>query len=510
MKVGLIGHIVPAPLALIPTKMESWGYKYTRVEMGDGSMIDHIAHLKSQLGIPRNESFSVWEMSLASVLLLQSRLKESGNEVLTVNYIDSDNEDREFARIKEFAPDILALSTTFILSPSQLNYVARLIRKHLPDTFVVAGGQHIWTELAHLNDKQQRAYLKATKLDGFINAAQGEASLVKLSRLHPARLAEVPNLLWRRPSEEIVINPRQAEANDLNAAIGLSGIREGSVVHLRTARGCAFHCSFCSYPASGGTWTLANVESAIAQLRLAKEAGAGAVIFTDDTFNVPKERFQDLLDQMIQAGVNLPWYSFLRCQFVDADLVEKMRRSGCRGVLLGIESGADSVLSNMNKGAKVEYYRRGVQWLKNAGITSVGSFLIGFPGETAETIAQTEEFISNAGLDFFYLQLFYYLHHAPVHQAASKFGLTGGGLLWSHATMDWQEASDRLDQIFRKLGGSRCLHQDYNLWEVAFLENRGFDRGRIAQYRAMINRMTLATLDSSPAPSENPAEKHQC
>ena len=252
MKVGLIGHIVPAPLALVPTQMERWGYKYTRVEMGDGSMIDHIAHLKSQLGIPQNESFSVWEMNLASVLLLRSRLMESGNEVLTVNYIDSDNEDQEFARIREFAPDILALSTTFILSPSQLNYVARLICKHLPDTFVVAGGQHISTELANLNDKQQRAYLKATKLDGFINDAQGEASLVKLIQLHPARLAGVPNLLWRQPSGEIVINPRQAEANDLNATIGLSGICEGSVVHLRTARGCAFHCSFCSYPASGG------------------------------------------------------------------------------------------------------------------------------------------------------------------------------------------------------------------------------------------------------------------
>jgi p-methyltransferase len=477
--------------------MERWGYKYTRVETEDGSMIDHIAYLKRELGIPRNDSFSVWEMNLASALLLRSRLKESGNEVLTVNYIDSDNEEQEFARIAEFAPDILALSTTFILSPSQLNFVARLIRKYLPDTFVVAGGQHISTELANLNDKQQRAYLKATRLDGFINEAQGEASLVKLTQLYPMRLAEVPNLLWRQPSGEIAINPKQAEANDLNATIDLSGIREGSVVHLRTARGCAFHCSFCSYPASGGMWSLAKVESAIAQLRLAKEAGAGAVIFTDDTFNVPKERFQNLLDQMIQAEIDLPWYSFLRCQFVDAPLVEKMRRSGCRGVLLGIESGADSVLANMNKGAKVESYRRGVQWLKEAGITSVGSFLIGFPGETANTVAQTEEFISGAGLDFFYLQLFYYLHNAPVHQVASKFGLTGRGLLWAHATMDWQEASARLDQSFRKLG-SRCLHQDYNLWEIAFLESRGLDRARIVQYRSTINRMAVAKMDSVP------------
>jgi len=177
-------------------------------------------------------------------------------------------------------------------------------------------------------------------------------------------------------------------------------------------------------------------------------------------------------------------------------------------VLLGIESGADSLLANMDKGAKVESYRSGVRWLNEAGITSVGSFLIGFPGETAETIAQTEEFISNAGLDFYYLQLFYYLHNAPVHQAASRFGLTGHGLFWSHATMDWQEASARLDQIFIKLS-DRCLHQDYNLWEIAFLESRGLDRDRIVQYRSKINRMVLNKMDSRPASPDNQLEGNQ-
>jgi hypothetical protein len=45
---------------------------------------------------------------------------------------------------------------------------------------------------------------------------------------------------------------------------------------------------------------------------------------------------------------------------------------------------------------------------------------------------------------------------------------------------------------------------------VAFLENRGFDRDRIAQYRAMINRMALARLDSAPDPSGNLMKDHQC
>jgi p-methyltransferase len=236
-----------------------------------------------------------------------------------------------------------------------------------------------------------------------------------------------------------------------------------------------------------------EVEDVLRNLRHAREKQVRSMVFVDDTFNVPRERFETILDRMIAEGFDIPWYSFLRCQFVDARLVDKMRRSGCRAVFLGIESASEKVLANIGKGARVEHYARGIRWLKEAGITTVGAFVVGFPGETAQTLQQTEAFIDDAGLDFYFMQLFYYLHHAPVHERAGEYRLKGRGLLWSHSSMDWQQAAEHMEQMFLRIR-TPAVHQDYNLWEIAYLESKGFDLPRIREYRATINEMTAAQI----------------
>ena len=501
MRIAIIGHIVPLAPRIVPSPMESWGFRYTRVSHADGTMVDHIAHLKDELHKPREEDFSVWEMAPGASLVLQSVLRRRGHEVLVVNYIDADNEDRQFARIADFAPAIVALSTTFILSPSQLNAVCRIVRKHLPDAFVVAGGQHVATELAQMPRERRAAYLKATKLDAFIQDGQGESSLVRLGECFPERLSEVANLIWRKSDGTAVENPRVVETNDISVPVDLGQIEPGSVVHLRTARGCAFKCAFCSYPTSGGCHEVMDLEAAWRMVEQASNKGVHSVIFTDDTFNVPKARFEAFLRGLEGRGLAVPWYSFLRCQYVDEALVDLMRRTGCRGVLLGIESADPTVLGNMNKRAHPEDYRQGIAWLRDRGITTVGAFILGFPGETKAGAARTADFIASSGLDFFYLQLFYYLHNAPVHDKAAEYGLSGKGLLWSHASMGWQEASRLIDELYVDYG-QRCLHQDYNLWEVAFLRSKGFDDTAIRQYRGRIHGLTVRQMRESSGGSD--------
>ena len=500
LKVAVIGHIVPTPLRMVPSAMERWGYNYNRVLLEDGSMEDHLAFLKRTEGIPESQPFSVWEMYLGSGLILQSLLRSQGAEVLLVNYIDSHNEGQAFEDLRLFQPDLVLLSTTFLLSPAQLQYASRTIRRHLPEVFVVAGGHHVYITLLGRTDKFKAAYLKATPLDAFIEDVQGEDSLLQFLDAFPDQLEKVPNLTWVDTGGAIRVNARVKEHNALVGLQSFDGISPGSVVHLRTARGCAFSCAFCSYPSTGGAWEYMSVEESLLAIERAIAAGAGSIIFTDDTFNVPKERFQLLLDGMIDRGLTIPWYSFFRCQFADEPLVAKMKQSGCRGVFLGIESGSDAILANIGKGAKVEHYRKGIRWLKEAGIITVGSFLFGFPGETRETVAETEAFIQTAGLDFYFPQLFYYLHHAPIHARAEEFKLKGSGLLWSHATMDYREASRLLDEIYLR---SEVLpvHQDYNLWEIAFLQNKGFDLQRIKDYRRTIKSMTVRQMGGAPMTS---------
>ena len=63
-----------------------------------------------------------------------------------------------------------------------------------------------------------------------------------------------------------------------------------------------------------------------------------------------------------------------------------MKESGCDGVYLGLESGCDEVLENMNKKATIKEYQRGLDSLKENDITTFASFIVGFPGESNETV----------------------------------------------------------------------------------------------------------------------------
>ena len=267
------------------------------------------------------------------------------------------------------------------------------------------------------------------------------------------------------------------------------------MVHLRTVRSRSFKCAFCSYPSIAGELASMEIPLVIQTLRNAKAAGIAGVFFTDDTFNVPKDRFEHLLDAMIEAEIGLPWYSFIRCQYLDEALVAKMKRSGCMGAYLGVESGSDMILKNMKKGAIAGFYRDGIRWLKQDGIITVGSFVLGFPGETAETVEETRRFIEGSGFDFYYIQPFYYLHHEPNHQRAAEFKLTGDGIFWQHETMTSTVAAHHVARLFLQIEACCFINPDYTLWEIAYLLHKGLTLDDIRSYRAEINHMTRQQME---------------
>ena len=109
---------------------------------------------------------------------------------------------------------------------------------------------------------------------------------------------------------------------------------------------------------------------------------------------------------------------------------------------------------------------------------------------SSETVKETFEFIQNVGLDYYFIQPFYFLHHTPVYKQAKKFGLTGQGLYWTHDTMKWTEALDHINQLFLEIDGATFVNPDYTLWEIAYLQSKGMDLDEIKDYRILINDMT--------------------
>ena len=302
-------------------------------------------------------------------------------------------------------------------------------------------------------------------------------------------MENTPNLLIRKDSK-IFYTEQKIENNDINnTLLNLDFIKENSVIHIRASRGCVFKCAFCSY--SNNELALMDIENVILILKKCKDKNVKSVYFVDDTFNYPQDRFEKLLDRMIEEKINIPWFSFLRCQFVNERIVHKMKRSGCEGVLLGIESGSDRVLKNMNKGAISKFYKESLKWLKEQNIITVGAFVIGFPGENHDTILETKDFIENSKLDFYFLQPFFYLHHTPIYNKAKDYNLVGQGMFWKHDTMNSKEAFDIINKLFTEIKGSTFLNPKYALWEISYLLYKGFNYEEIKEICETINVKTL-------------------
>ena len=223
----------------------------------------------------------------------------------------------------------------------------------------------------------------------------------------------------------------------------------GTTLQTRTARSCAFKCSFCNYPARAGALSLTSLDVLEQEFDSMRALGnVENLVFIDDTFNVPFPRFKDICRLMIKNNYAFNWFSYFRCSNSDEEAIELMARSGCKGVFLGIESGSPEILTNMNKAATIEKYHKGIELLRKYGIMTFGSFIVGFPGETSQTVQETIDFINEAKPDYFRAQMWYCEPGTPIQNQRSKYQIEGDGFVWTHSTMDSLEAMDHIDRLF--------------------------------------------------------------
>jgi len=220
-------------------------------------------------------------------------------------------------------------------------------------------------------------------------------------------------------------------------------------VNIRTSISCPFSCAFCGFPEHAGKFQTAGAQDLEKELnQLARIESLKGIKFIDDTFNVPVKRYKEILRMMIKNKYKFKWNSNFRCQFVDREMVELMKESGCEMVFLGLESGNNQILKNMNKSALVEDYLEGIRLLKEYGIITFASFIVGFPGETEQTVKETIRFIKESGIDFFRAAVWFCEHITPIWRERERYKLSGESFEWRHATMDSKQASGFVDEIF--------------------------------------------------------------
>jgi hypothetical protein len=219
------------------------------------------------------------------------------------------------------------------------------------------------------------------------------------------------------------------------------------------------------------------------------------VQFVDDTFNVPKGRFAGILDLLINRKRQLHLFANYRCQYADEETVARMWQAGFRVVFLGLESGSDAILREMKKQATTAEYRRGIELLRRQGIVTFGSFILGYPGETAETVKETADFIRSSGLDFFRINLWFCDRTTPVWAKRRDYALEGDGFAWKHHSMSAQQACSHLERLFLDIHSPVWLPlRGFDIGGAWQLLEGGIDRDRIIDLVNIFNHAVRARL----------------
>ena len=162
---------------------------------------------------------------------------------------------------------------------------------------------------------------------------------------------------------------------------------------LYTGRGCKSRCTFCLWPQTvgGHRYRTRSVGHVIDEIAWAQKAfpQVKEFFFDDDTFTDDLPRAEAIARGLGRLGVT--WSCNAKAN-VPRDTLKVMRDNGLRLLLVGYETGNQQILYNIKKGMRIEFARRFTKDCHDLGITIHGTFILGLPGETRETIEETIRF----------------------------------------------------------------------------------------------------------------------
>jgi hopanoid biosynthesis associated radical SAM protein HpnJ len=164
-------------------------------------------------------------------------------------------------------------------------------------------------------------------------------------------------------------------------------------VSIYTGRGCKSRCTFCLWPQTVGghkyrVRSAQNVAAEVAKI-MHEHPQVKEIFFDDDTFTDNLPRAEEIARELGKLGVT--WSCNAKAN-VPRKTLEVLKANGLRLLLVGYESGNQQILHNIKKGLLIETAKKFTKDCHELGIKIHGTFILGLPGETRETIQETIEY----------------------------------------------------------------------------------------------------------------------
>jgi radical SAM superfamily enzyme YgiQ (UPF0313 family) len=288
--------------------------------------------------------------------------------------------------------------------------VAGLVKKVSRDILVVVGGPHVSMVGAEA--------LGCGDIDVGVKG-EGERTMVEvLEAVEGKRGFEgIQGIVYRRGGTVAANRPREfiQDVDELcfphesaaETLIDYGRYPRTAFKNIFTIRGCAYNCFFCG---SRKIWSqkvrMRSPESVVEEIRGLQEMGVRTVHFDDDTFGVTRKHIIDLCYALIQRCPGLRWSCEMHVKLVDEATIALMEAAGCQSILVGIESGNDQILQAMRKHITVAEAVRACEIIKKHDIILQSFFIVGFPQETEETLADTVRVMEEVNCDYLVYSIF--------------------------------------------------------------------------------------------------------
>jgi len=359
---------------------------------------------------PPQTAEPIWCPNLPiGIAYLTAVLEKSGYDVTVIDCpalgIDHENLGAKIATIE---PSVVGITSVTPMIQSAL-LAAHVAKEKCPNTIVILGGPHV-------TFMDEQILSENPEVDVVVRG-EGEQTLLELMR-HVSNFGDLHEIagitfrnngrIIRTPNRPFIQNldelPRPAYEQLPLKKYQLFG---KTILPIMTSRGCPFRCSYCvSSRLNGVKFRARSPKNVVDELEWLRDThGADAFSFYDDAFTFDIERAGKICEEIKNRNIGLPWDCQTRVDRISKEVLVKMREAKCQLVSFGVESGSQKILDAVNKRTTVEQNERAIGWAKEVGISVSISVIIGYPGETPDTLKQTMDFIRKVEPDYVYLCL---------------------------------------------------------------------------------------------------------
>jgi hopanoid biosynthesis associated radical SAM protein HpnJ len=298
--------------------------------------------------------------------------------------------------------DLAVLHTSTPSFPHDIR-VAERLKDENPSLRIGFVGAHVAVH--------REAAMAASRAIDFVAGAEFDFTIQEVASGRP--LADVAGLTYRKNGSVGHTAERPTLENmdrlpfvvdvyhrDLEIERYFIGYLQHPYVSLYTGRGCRSKCTFCLWPQTvgGHRYRTRSVEHVVAEIAHAQRLfpRVKEYFFDDDTFTDDLPRAEAVARGLGKLGVT--WSCNAKAN-VPAATLAVMRDNGLRLLLVGYESGSQAILNNVRKGTRIDAAREFTRTARRLGIKIHGTFIMGLPGETTETIEETIRFAMDVDPD---------------------------------------------------------------------------------------------------------------